>query len=35
MQFANAGSSPDVPYFNNRKSNPAIRGPILIVCAYM
>ncbi|CAK7202239.1 hypothetical protein SEUCBS139899_004961 [Sporothrix eucalyptigena] len=24
---------PDVPYFNDRKSNPAIRGPILVICA--
>ncbi|KJR82428.1 Amidase family protein [Sporothrix schenckii 1099-18] len=26
---------PDVPYFNGRKSNPALRGPILVVCAYI
>lgn len=26
---------PDVPYRNDRKSNPALRGPILIACAYI
>ena len=28
-------NSPDIPYRNDRKSNPALRGPILVVCAYM
>ncbi|OAA62725.1 amidotransferase [Niveomyces insectorum RCEF 264] len=26
---------PEVPYRNDRKSNPAIRGPVLVLCAYV
>lgn len=26
---------PDVPYYDDRKSNPAIRGAILVLCALM